>query len=486
MDPAHASKESTPSYNASGNPLPPQHPSQAAQAQLAHETQKRALSLAKRRSRKPTDKTIPDGVENLILGDGVQQYKALREVERKIDGAMMRKRMDVQDGNGKAGRGARWGTMRIWVSNTVEGQSWQGGANDQSFSFNSGAATEAKWTVKIEGRLLGEEDEESDDDSSDDEEDTKMDTDKKMDPKGTKYPLSHFFKSLKVELVTPSLPSVPSPIEWQKPILPPNTRTLPPTSDFTTLQFTRPGDNSTNIIIRLTRDETPERFTLSPLLADILDTPTATRAEAVTGLWEYVTAHGLQAENDPRAFHCDPALRQIFKSDTGFVPQISDMLGPHLLPLPPVELAYTIRCDQEWFSKETQEATIYDVSVPLDSGLRHALAAFTANPTYASSLREISKLDEDAATIVQALTMSKAKHDLLNAVAVEPVQTLQKWALSQKKDLNVIVGEGGRGTSDLGGEEWRRGGDGGLWQGESVRETVSLLLSSRGRGLGGQ
>ena len=61
------------------------------------ESQRQANELAKRRSRKPTDKNIPEGVEDCIIGDGVQRYRDLREVERKLDATMMRKRLDIQD-----------------------------------------------------------------------------------------------------------------------------------------------------------------------------------------------------------------------------------------------------------------------------------------------------------------------------------------------------------------------------------------------------
>src|SRR5215470_15233923 len=63
------------------------------QAQQAAAAQER--ELAKRRSRKPTDKNIPDGVEDVIVGDGVKRYRELRDVERKLDAAMMRKRLDI-------------------------------------------------------------------------------------------------------------------------------------------------------------------------------------------------------------------------------------------------------------------------------------------------------------------------------------------------------------------------------------------------------
>jgi SWI/SNF-related matrix-associated actin-dependent regulator of chromatin subfamily D len=68
-----------------------------AQMQAQQLAQQNASDAAKRRSRKPTDKNIPEGVEECIIGDGVQRYRDLKDVERRLDAAMMRKRLDIQD-----------------------------------------------------------------------------------------------------------------------------------------------------------------------------------------------------------------------------------------------------------------------------------------------------------------------------------------------------------------------------------------------------
>lgn len=75
----------------------PQHSLTPAQMQAQQQAQLQASDRAKIRSRKPTDKNIPDGVEDCIIGDGVRNYKELREVERRLDATMMRKRLDIQD-----------------------------------------------------------------------------------------------------------------------------------------------------------------------------------------------------------------------------------------------------------------------------------------------------------------------------------------------------------------------------------------------------
>src|SRR6187402_1939765 len=69
-----------------------------AQIQQQQQAQAHASELAKRRSRKPTDRTMPDGVEDCIVDpDGVQRFKDLRDLERRLDATMTRKRLDIVD-----------------------------------------------------------------------------------------------------------------------------------------------------------------------------------------------------------------------------------------------------------------------------------------------------------------------------------------------------------------------------------------------------
>jgi SWI/SNF-related matrix-associated actin-dependent regulator of chromatin subfamily D len=68
-----------------------------AQAQAQHLAHENARERAKMRSQKPTDKNLPEGIEEYIIGDGVQLYRDLRDVERRLDATMMRKRLDITD-----------------------------------------------------------------------------------------------------------------------------------------------------------------------------------------------------------------------------------------------------------------------------------------------------------------------------------------------------------------------------------------------------
>ena len=179
---------------------------------------------------------------------------------------------------------------------------------------------DSSYRVKIEGRLLDDEEEELDSDDSDDEEETNgdaMDEDGKEDKKKTKpatkeYKVSHFFKAMTVDFDRKlSKDDSNQSVEWKKPVVAPNATNLPNAADFHQLEFKRGGDENINITINLVRDENPERFQLSPALAEILDTTEATRAEAVMGIWDYVRVMGLQEDDEKRQFDCDARLRAV-------------------------------------------------------------------------------------------------------------------------------------------------------------------------------
>lgn len=90
--------------------MPPGHHPQAAMNQAAmaqHHPPGQPLTseLAKRRSRKPTDKTLPDGVEDCIADAEVaQRYKELRDFERRLDATMTRKRLDIVEAVGRTAK----------------------------------------------------------------------------------------------------------------------------------------------------------------------------------------------------------------------------------------------------------------------------------------------------------------------------------------------------------------------------------------------
>ena len=218
----------------------------------------------------------------------------------------------------------RYRTLRVWISNTVEDQPWQADSLDvDAFDFSTNM--DSSYRVKIEGRLLDEDEDDLDSVGSDDEDDTAnedaMDEDgkaqKKIKTLPKQYKFSHFFKAMTVDFDrSKAKDGADQSVEWKKPVVAPNAPNLPNAADFDQLEFKRGGDENTNITINLIRDENPERFLLSPQLAEILDTSEATRSEAAMGIWDYVKAMGLQEDEEKRSFECDDRLRAVSQAFT--------------------------------------------------------------------------------------------------------------------------------------------------------------------------
>lgn len=191
-----------------------------------------------------------------------------------------------------------------------------------SFDFSSNL--ESTFRVKIEGRLLEDDD---DLDKDEDEEDwaeagadkdadaDRMDTDapektRSAAPK-QRHRFSHFFKALTVEFDRSRMHNGTEQIvEWRKPEKTPSS-SVPAGADFDEFTFKRNGDENVNIAIYLTRHEDPERFELSPELAEIVDMTEATRPEITMGLWEYIKLMSLQEDEEKRNFRCDELLRRV-------------------------------------------------------------------------------------------------------------------------------------------------------------------------------
>lgn len=204
------------------------------------------------------------------------------------------------------------------MTNTAEDQVWQSsGLNVDTFDFSSNL--EPTYRVKIEGRLLEDDDDLDKDDSGDETKPSEADNADKMDEDGDakpkaikapKYRFSHFFKALTVDFPA-NRKGADQAIEWKKPERTGPSSNLPAAADFDELTFKRSGDENINVVINLHRHEDPERYALTPELEEIVDKPEATRQELVMAIWDYIKFMGLQEDEDKRIFRCDELLRKV-------------------------------------------------------------------------------------------------------------------------------------------------------------------------------
>ena len=469
-----------------------QHQQPPAQQQYSHaniQAQQRAEQERREKQRRiamaPTDKNIPDGVEDICIGDGVARYRELREIERTLDATMMRKRLETTDSVHHS-RTRRYGTMRIWISNTVENQPWQsGGMDPDAFDFESD--TNATYRVKIQGRLL---DEDGDEGLEDEEEEEEKDPDameedgaesKKTAPAQKPKLFSQYFSSIAIDFdrAKSLQPDNFTQIEWKRPEAP-----NPKESNFSELEFERKGDENINITINLQRAHFPEKFRLSKGMAELLDTDEEDRAGVMMGIWEYARSQHLQQDDDERKFACDAKLKALFNADVFYFPNLPQLIKPHLTTLPPLQLSYTIRVDKDYIQpspesgEQPSKPTIYDVQVALDDPLQPLLNEFIRPKHSVQTLQEIHKLDEQIVLLMGAIGQSKAKHAFFTSMSKDPVAFVKRWLSSQKRDMEVLLGEASRGGGeDASGEEWRRGGADGVWGSEVAKESVALWLA---------
>ncbi|QIW97287.1 hypothetical protein AMS68_002805 [Peltaster fructicola] len=392
----------------------------------------------KRSSRKPTDRQIPDELSGVVVGDGVQR-------------------------------------------NTADGQPWQvvedgSGLNaDGTFDFGDENSS-ATYRVKVEGRLLGNGEEEA------------IEKDEKAAPVPK---FSSFFRSITVDYQRNPDELEPdgfAQIGWQKQQPSPQNPTPDLTSkenSFDLLEFERKGDENINVTINLVRDLKSERYRLSPPLAELLDTAEDDMTGIIQGIWEYARARNLQEDDDKRSITCDEALQRVFynKSKIDF-PQLPELLIHHLQPLPPIKLNYTIRVDKAYISPSdstpASQPTIYDIHVPLPNTLTPVLSKFHSSKSHVDGLKGIIDMDSDIALLVAKINQTNAKRKFFENLSKEPAGFIQRWMGSQNRDLEVILAEATRGGGED-GEQWRKGGKDGVWGSEIARESVSLWLARSGR-----
>ncbi|KAF3917470.1 hypothetical protein ABW21_db0209358 [Orbilia brochopaga] len=451
------------------------------QAQMQHQAaQARILELeqAKRRARKPTDKTISQAVEE--IAPLTASYNDIRAMERRLDAAITRKRLDVQDAVARTLKNHR--IFRLFISNTAINQPWQGTSSLDETSFDFSTDLIPSFRMKIEGRLLDSEDgstplqsEVTAGSAEAESSAAGADSGKDVKKEDVKLPkkLSQLFKSIRVELnrntMDPSY-AESSVIEWQKP--PPaapakaGAPAPPQTQEFDGFEFERKLEMSALCTIQLVRDDQPERFRLSRELQAVLDTAEDTRPGIMLGIWEYAHLHNLQDRDERRSISCDDRLKKIFKMDRILLPQVPDLITPHLKPIEPITIKYMIKVDAA-----ATTPVVYDVLLTEDEPLRlrmiKVLNAQMSSPFHRNLVME----DDNIAVLVQAINHSKAKRDFWQSLGADPAAFIQQWVSSQRRDLEVILGEKG-----VDQEESRRAA---FFQQETVSQNAYLLLHGR-------
>ncbi|XP_075237099.1 brahma-associated protein 60 isoform X2 [Lycorma delicatula] len=342
-----------------------------------------------KKKKKLADKILPQKVRDLVPES--QAYMDLLAFERKLDSTIMRKRLDIQEALKRPMKQKR--KLRIFISNTFyPGKEAEAGEE----------GSVASWELRVEGRLL---------------------EDAKNDPNKVKRKFSSFFKSLVIELDKDLYGPDNHLVEWHR---------TPTTQETDGFQVKRPGDKNVRCTILLLLDYQPLQFKLDPRLARLLGLHTQTRPIIISALWQYIKTHKLQDAHEREFINCDKYLEQIFACTRMKFAEIPTRLNPLLHPPDPIVINHIISVE----GTEQKQTACYDIDVEVDDTLKTQMNNFLLST---ASQQEIQSLDNKIHETVETINQLKTNREFFLSFAKDPQQFINKWIISQTRDLKTMT-----------------------------------------------
>ncbi|KAG1714700.1 Brahma-associated protein [Nymphon striatum] len=361
----------------------------------AHHAGHPLASAKSKKKKKLADKILPQKVRDLVPES--QAYMDLLAFERKLDSTIMRKRLDIQEAMKRPMKQKR--KLRVFISNTFYPPRTEGdGAKEDEPGVPS-------WELRVEGRLL--------DDSGA----------AKSDHSKVKRKFSSFFKSLVIELDKELYGPDNHLVEWHR---------TPTTQETDGFQVKRPGDKNVRCTILLLLDYQPMQFKLDPRLARLLGLHTQTRPAIMSALWQYIKTHKLQDSHEREYINNDKYLEQIFQVNRMKFAEIPQRLHPLLHPPDPIVISHTISSIE---GQEQKKTSCYDIDVEVDDTLRSQMNSFLVS----TSQQEIQVLDNKIHETVETINSWKTNREFFLSFAKDPQQFIQRWLISQTRDLKTMT-----------------------------------------------
>ncbi|XP_058194295.1 SWI/SNF complex component SNF12 homolog [Rhododendron vialii] len=353
---------------------------------------------ARRKKQKLPEKQIPDKVAAILPESAL--YTQLLEFETRVDAALARKKIDIQESLKNPPRVQK--TLRLYVFNTYA---------NQMQKIPDKNSEPPSWSLKIIGRILED----------------GMDTSASgmVQKQNALYPkFSSFFKKITIYL-DQSLYPENHVILWE------STRSPSLHEGF---EVKRKGDKEFNAIIRLEMNYTPEKFKLSPALTEVLGIEVETRPRVIAALWHYVKIRKLQIPSDPSFFMCDPPLRKVFGEDKMKFSTVSQKISQHLTPPQPIHLEHRIKLS----GNSPTGNTCYDVLVDVPVSLEREMSAFLAN---LEKHKEIDACDEAISGAIKKIHEHRRRRAFFLGFSQSPADFINALITSQSRDLKLVAGD---------------------------------------------
>lgn len=403
-------KRPAPTQQAIQSPMTPSNKQQQMTAPGTHlsstsssnQPQQQSTGAKSNKKKKLADKILPQKVRDLVPES--QAYMDLLAFERKLDFTITRKRLDIQESIKRPMKQKK--KLRIFLTTVFyPGKLENGLENDANLSAgNSDDPSVPTWELKVEGRLI--------------------------DDKQNWVKLSTFFKSVVIELDKELYGPDNHIVEWHKTIGP---------KDSVGFQVKRPGDKNVKCTILLLLDHLPIQFKLDPRLARLLGIHTQTRAMVINALWQYIKTHKLQDAHEREFINCDKYLEQIFGCNRMRFGEIPSRLTPYLHPADPIVINHLIVVEPN-NELNNKRQSCYDIDVEIDDPLRQQMSNFVLST---GNQQEIQLFDTKIHETVETINELKTNREFLLSFADDPQKFIQKWLISQQRDLKVITDQVG-------------------------------------------
>ncbi|KAL2630149.1 hypothetical protein R1flu_014835 [Riccia fluitans] len=370
-----------------------------------------AAPAPRRKKRKAPEKQIPDRVAALLPESAL--YSQLLEFEARVDAALARKKMDIQDAVRTPARLLR--TLRIYVFNTYANQAQQ--ANQAMEMQNLYLREPPSWTLRIMGRIL--------EDSNEPENGAPSAAQQLQAANNPKF--SSFFKRVTFQLDRNLYPDNHT-IVWD---------VARASNHVEGFEIKRKGDQEFKVFIRLEMNYSPERFKLSAPLAEMLGIEVETRPRIIAALWQYIKAKKLQNPSDPTIVNCDPSLQKILGEEKLKFAFISNKLQQHLTPPPPIVLEHAIKLS----GNMPVGHACYDVQVDIPAPLQKEMNAFLNN---IEKHRDIEMYDDMICTAISKINEHRRRRAFFLGFSHSPVDFINGLIASQSRDLKMVSGQASR------------------------------------------
>ncbi|KAK9073561.1 hypothetical protein SSX86_007885 [Deinandra increscens subsp. villosa] len=358
--------------------------------------------VARRRKRPPPENQIPEKVAAFLPESAL--YTQLLEFEGRVDAALARKKVDIQESVKNPTRVQK--TLRIYVFNTFANQTQMGVHRENN--------EPPSWSLKILGRIL--------ENGSNSDPAPVVQKPTLASPK-----LSSFFKKITIYLDQNLYPEN-HVILWE------SSRSLALNEGF---EVKRKGSKEFTAIIRLEMNYTPEKFKLSPALSEILGLEIETRQRIIAAIWHYVKVKKLQIPTDTSFFTCDPPLRKLFGEEKMKFSMVSQKISHHLCQPQPIHLEHRIKLSGD----NPVGNTCYDVLVDIPFSLDKDMSNFLEN---LEKHREIDACDDAICSAIKKIHEHRRRRAFFLGFSQSPGEFVNGFITSQSNDLKTAAGDATR------------------------------------------